>query len=190
MVRASIIEGGIPMVITADPGAMSLEAFLDNPPDRAEWIDNQIVTKSETTAKTGRIQAKLARYWGNYKDSSGQGGEVYTETACRTVGPVRCPDVAYLPADLVTQLGDFKVLPHSFPLIAEVISPTDAAEEVFTKVREYLDANGQEIWLIFPESRWLMIITVDSQRLLGVYETAATQTVLPGFSVSVGELIA
>ncbi|QZZ22303.1 Uma2 family endonuclease [Leptothermofonsia sichuanensis E412] len=86
------------MIATA-PQIVSLEAFLENPLERAEWVDGQLIEKSEMTAKTGRIQAKLARYWGNYKDSSGQGGEVYTETACRTVGRVRCPDVAYLPPD-------------------------------------------------------------------------------------------
>lgn len=168
----------------------SLEAFLENPPERFEWVDEKLVEKPQMTAKTGRIQAKLARYWGNYKDSSGQGGEVYTETACRTVGRVRCPDVAYLPPELVDQFGDFKVLPHSFSLIAEIISPTDEAEEVFTKVREYLDSNAKEIWLIFPESRWLMIITANSQQLLNDQEVATAQQVLIGFSLSVGELIA
>jgi Uma2 family endonuclease len=168
---------------------ISLEEFLENPPDRAEWINNQIITKAEMTAKTGRIQAKLARYWGNYKDSGGLGGEVYTETACRTVGRVRCPDVAYLPPDQVAEFGDFKVLPHSFSLIAEVISPTDIAEEVFTKVREYLESNGQEIWLLFPESQWLMIITAASQQLFGMDDTITSPLVLPGLTVVVGELM-
>lgn len=142
------------------------------------------------TAKTGRIQARLARYWGNFKDANEPGGEVYTETACRTVGRVRCPDVAYLSPDRVREFGDFKVLPHSFPLIAEIISPTDEAEEVFTKVREYLESQGQDIWLIFPDSQWIMIVTADSQRLLGLHENASTEKILPGFSIPVSELIA
>lgn len=178
------------MVITTPSEAISLEAFLENPLDRFEWVDEQLIEKSEMTAKTGRIQAKLARYWGNYKDSSGQGGEVYTETSCRTIGRVRCPDVSYLPPDLVAQFGDFKVLPQSFPLIAEIISPTDEAEEVFTKVREYLESSAQEVWLIFPESRWLMVITATSQALLNEQQMVTTQIALPGFSVAIAELIA
>lgn len=178
------------MVIASVPKPLSLESFLENPLERFEWVDENLIKKPEMTAKTGRIQAKLARYWGNYKDSSGQGGEVYTETACRTVGFVRCPDVAYLPPELVNQFGDFKVLPHSFSLIAEIISPTDEAEEVFTKVREYLDSNAQEVWLIFPESRWLMLITSESQQLLNETQTATSQKALPGFSLAVSELIA
>ncbi|WP_216634753.1 Uma2 family endonuclease [Gloeomargarita lithophora] len=167
-----------------------MEAFLENPPERYEWVDEKLVGIREMTAKTGRIQARLAYHWRSHMISSGQGGEIYTETACRTVGRVRCPDVAYLPPALVHEFGDFKVLPHSFSLIAEIVSPTDAAEDVFTKVREYLASNAQEVWLIFPESRWLMMITADSQRLLPESQNATTIKVLPGFSLPVGELIA
>ncbi|MEP0885988.1 hypothetical protein [Microcoleus sp. FACHB-SPT15] len=31
------------------------------------------------TAKHSRVQAKLARYWGNYKDDRSLGGDVYTK---------------------------------------------------------------------------------------------------------------
>ncbi|MBE9010782.1 Uma2 family endonuclease [Pseudanabaenaceae cyanobacterium LEGE 13415] len=168
----------------------SLEAFLENPIDRTEWIDGQIVTKPDMNAKTGRIQARLARYWGNYQESSQLGGEVYTETPCRTVSRVRCPDVAYLSPALVAQYGNFKVLPHSFLLIAEILSPTDEAEEVFTKVREYLSSQCQEVWLIFPESQYVLVITTENQVLKSLGETINTQKVLPGFTVSVDELIA
>lgn len=178
------------MVVTVKPQTLSLEEFLASPLDRVEWVDQQLVSKHDMTAKTGRIQARLARYWGNYNDSCNLGGEVYTETACRTVGRVRCPDVAYLLPDQVAEYGDFKILPHSFPLIAEVISPTDEAEEVFTKVREYLESQAQEVWLIFPDSRWVMTITATQQRLWQEPEELVTQAVLPGFRLSVADLIA
>ncbi|MBD1825295.1 Uma2 family endonuclease [Cyanobacteria bacterium FACHB-DQ100] len=174
----------------AAASSISLEVFLENPIDHAEWIDGQIFEKKEMSAKTGRIQARLARYWGNYQESSQQGGEVYTETPCRTVGRVRCPDVAYLSPALVAQHGNFKVLPHSFLLIAEIISPTDEAEEVFTKVREYLASQCQEVWLVFPESQYVLVITADRQVLKTLGETVTTQKVLQGFSVSVDELLA
>ncbi|WP_448379638.1 Uma2 family endonuclease [Gloeomargarita sp.] len=168
----------------------SLEAFLENPPERSEWVDDQLIAIPEMTAKTGRIQARLAYHWRSYMISSGQGGEVYTETACRTVERVRCPDVAYLPPAMVQQFGDFKVLPQSFPLLGEIVSPGDAAEDIFGKVKEYLESHAQEIWLIFPESRWLLIVTAEVQQLLSETQNAATLKVLPGFSIPVAELIA
>lgn len=87
----------------------SLEDWMRNPPEGTEWVDGKLVEKhpmewvdeklvekSGMTLKHSRIQSRLARYWGNYKDSSGQGGEVYTEVPCRTNKQGRYPDVAYL----------------------------------------------------------------------------------------------
>jgi Uma2 family endonuclease len=175
---------------TLTASEVSFESFLENPIDHNEWVDGQLVEKNGMNAKTGRIQARLARYWGNYQETSQQGGEIYTETPCRTVDRVRCPDVAYLSAEQVKEYGDFKVLPRSFPLIAEIISPTDQAEDVFTKVREYLASGCEEVWLVFPESQYVLVITSDRQELKGLSNTVSTQKVLSGFSVAVQELIA
>lgn len=170
---------------------LTLEDYMLNPPDKTEWVDGILVEKNGMTAKTGRIQAKLCYYWRNYILSGDRGGEVYTETPCRTVGRGRCPDVAYITPELLTQFGvNFTVLPQSFSLIAEIVSPTDRAEEVFAKVREYLESGCQEVWLIFPESQWVLVIAQQQQRLFNLGEVASTQIVLPGFSVSVDELLA
>jgi len=61
---------------------------------------------------------------------------------------------------------------------------------MLSKVKEYLESHAQEIWLIFPESRWLMIVTSEVQKLIPETQSATTIKALPGFSVSVGELIA
>lgn len=168
----------------------TLEDYMLNPPDNTEWVDGELVEKNGMTAKHSRIQARLARYWGNFMNSSQQGGEVYTEANCRTVERGRCPDVAYLTPDLVAQFGEFTVLPQSFPLIAEIISPTDKAEEVFTKVKEYLDSGCQEIWLVFPESQWVLVITKQQQKLFTLGDIVNTQIMLQSFSVAVDELLA
>lgn len=178
------------MLSAPNAPTVSLEEFLANPHDRTEWVSGHLIQKQAMTAKTGRIQARLAFYWRSHMLSSGQGGEVYTETSCRTIGRTRCPDVAYLTPDLVAQYGDFKVLPRSFSLVAEVISPNDEAEEVFTKVREYLASECEEVWLVFPDSQWVLVITSQRQELRGLEDIATTHHVLSGFSVAVKELIA
>ena len=168
----------------------SLEDYMLHPPDNTEWVDGQLVEKQGMTAKHSRIQARLAAYWINYKTSSGQGGDVYTGASCRTVGRGRCPDVSYLTPELVAQFGDFTVLPQSFLLIAEVASPDDSAEELFAKAREYLQSGCQEVWLLFPESQLILINAQQRWILFNPGEVVNTQTVLPGFSVAVNELLA
>ena len=181
--------------------SLSLEEWMQNPPKGTEWVDGKLIQKrllewsDEEAKETGmtlrhsRIQSLLSTYWRNYMNSSSQGGEVYTEVPCRTNKQGRSPDVAYLTPELLAQYGDCSVLPQSFPLIAEIISPTDKAEEVFTKVREYLESGCQEVWLVFPESHWILIITQEQQVLLSLSDVARTQAVLQDFSVAVDELL-
>jgi Uma2 family endonuclease len=168
---------------------VSLEDWLQNPPDETEWVDGELVAKDSMTLKHGRTQARLATYWTNYKNANHLGGEVCTETPCRTIDRGRRPDVAYLTPALLEQFGDFTVLPQSFPLVAEIVSPTDFAEDIFSKANEYLQSGCLEVWLILPESFWIIVVTQDTRSLFTKGETASTQSVLPGFSVAVNDLL-
>jgi Uma2 family endonuclease len=182
---------------------LSLEDWMANPPEHTEWVDGKLVEKypyfegdekliekSGMTLKHSRIQSRLARHWGNYLESSRQGGEVYTDVLCRTNKQGRFPDIAYLIPELLAQFGNSNVLPQSFPLIAEIISPTDVAEEVFGKANEYLQSGCQEVWLVLPESQWIVVITQQQRLLFTTGEVISTQSILQGFSMAVDQLLA
>ena len=122
--------------------------------------------------------------------SSSQGGEVYTEALCRTAKQGRRPDVSYQTPELVSQYAGATALPQSFSLIAEIASPDDSGEELFAKAKEYLQSGCQEVWLVFPESLWIIVITHEKHLLLTAGEVVSTQNVLKGFSVAIDELLA
>ena len=181
----------------------TLEDYMENPPDGMEWVDGKLIEKhpiardevglieiSNMTAKTRRIQSKLDYFWRSFMISSGQGGEVYVEISCRTAARARTPDVASITPELLAEYGEFSVLPASFPLLAEVVSPNDLAEDLLAKAKEYLEAGSLEVWLLFPKSSWVLVISQDNTVLFKSGETAKTQIVLPGFSVAVDELMA
>lgn len=168
----------------------SLEDFMANPPDHMEWVDGQLVEKMGMTLKHGEIQTNLSFFWKSYIISSGQGGKVYTDVPCRTNKQGRRPDVAYLTPELVAQFGDIATLPSSFPLIAEIVSPTDIAEELFLKAQEYLDSGCQEVWIVFPDSRWVLVMTQTQKLVFNAGEVVSTQVLLKGFSIPVDELLA
>ena len=182
---------------------LTLEEWMQNPPDGTEWADGKVIVKHPVefvngkvvgkpgmTAKTRRLQARLVRYWGIYMESSGQGGEVYVEVTCQTLKKGRIPDVSYITPELLAQVGEFSVLSQSFPLLAEIVSPSDFADDVFAKAQEYLDSGCLEVWLLFPKSSWVLVITQGEVVLFKPGEVAKTQVVLPGFSVAVDELMA
>jgi Uma2 family endonuclease len=176
------------MTITLDKKQLTLDDFIANPPDGKEWIDGNLVEKKGMTIIHSKIQARIARLWGNYSQETAQGGEVYVELPCATLRQGRRPDVCYLSQELVEQFGHNATLPQSPPLIAEVASPADSAEDLFAKASEYLASSCLEVWLVFPESQRLLIITETETLALQTTDIAMTQKTLLGFSLPLSEL--
>lgn len=169
---------------------LSLEDFIVNPPENQEWVNGQLMEKTGMTIKHSEIQATLVSDWKNYIKESGQGGKAYVELPCRTLRQGRRPDVCYLTSELVAEFGNATTLPQSPPLIAEIASPSDFAEDLFAKADEYLESGCQEVWLVFPQSRRILIITQNQTLAFHGDDIVTTQLVLTGFSVDLNELFA
>lgn len=165
------------------------ERNIINLPEHTEWVDGQFVEKNGVTFQHSKIQSRLDRAWGNYMISSGIGGEVCVEVSCRTQKQICRPDVAYITQELLEQFGEFNTLPQSFPLVAEVSSPTDLVENFFAKAEEYLAASCVEVWLIIPKAKYIFVITENQCIRFKSGEVAKTQLILTGFSVSIDELL-
>ncbi len=178
------------MAIATVTESFSLEDFMANPPDYMEWVDGELVEKTGITVRHSRIQSRLDCYWRNYITDCGQGGETVVELPCRTLKQGRRPDVSYLTARLLEQFGEAASLPQSPPLIGEIASPTDLAEDLFAKAQEYLESGCEEVWLVFPESRRVLVLTQSQTLGFKAGDVVNTQLVLKGFSVAVDELLA
>ncbi|ACK65385.1 protein of unknown function DUF820 [Rippkaea orientalis PCC 8801] len=176
------------MTITLEKENFTLEDFSLNPIEGKEWINGELVEKTGMTIKHSKIQAKLAYYWKNYSLESEQGGEVYVELPCITLRQGRRPDVCYLTPELVDQFSHQATLPQSPPLIAEIASPTDSAEDLFAKADEYLGSGCLEVWLVFPESNRLLIVTQTQTLAFHEPDEVSTQQVLLGFKLLLSEL--
>jgi len=168
----------------------TLEDWLEMPLENTEWVDDKLQEKSEVIMKHSGIQGNIYFYWRNYILSEGLGGKALVEVSCRTIDRGRKPDVAYVTPELLEQFGEPSAFPQSFPLIAEVISPTDYMEEAIAKSQEYLESGCEEVWLVLPEAKWVMIITKTSKQIFTSGDTVGTQKVLTGFSITVDELLA
>lgn len=194
MVNTAIAEPKIeskiePEVYVAISPTISLDEWAIAPPSGGqEWVDGNLKEKTGMTLQHSRVQGRVVRLWGNHSEDTKIGGEVYTEVPCRTLEQGRRPDVAYLTPDLLAQYGDLPTLPQSFPLIAEIISPTDIANDVFAKAQEYLRSGCREVWLVFGEERMLVVLTEDSRKIY-VADEVVTSLVLDGFSITVNTLL-
>lgn len=177
------------MAIANITETISLDDFTVNPPEGKEWVNGQLVEKTGMTIKHSRIQSRLDCAWRNYATTSGQGGETHVELPCRTKRQGRRPDLSYLSAELLEEFSDAAVLPQSPPLVGEIASPDDSAEGLFAKAEEYLESGCQEVWLVFPEGRRVLIVTAASMLAFNPGDVVSTQVVLPGFSVAVDDLL-
>jgi Uma2 family endonuclease len=103
---------------------------------------------------------------------------------------VRGPDVWYVSGGRVppndVPEGFWTIPPN---LAVEVVSPSETADEVREKVRDFLMAGTPMIWTVYPRSREVVVHTAD-----GLARTYAGEDVieypdmLPGFSCNVAEL--
>ena len=176
------------MTIALVKESFTLADFMANPPEGKEWVDGNLLEKTGMTIRHSKIQSRLARLWGNYLLESGQGDSVYVELPCSTLRQGRRPDVSYLVPELVEKFGNNATLPQSPSLIAEIASPTDSAEDLFAKATEYLESGCKEVWLVFPESNRLLIITPNQTLAFHSPDEVSTQVVLSGFRVLLNEL--
>jgi Uma2 family endonuclease len=166
------------------------------PPEDAlyEIIDNQYVELPPMSVYAGVIASRLARLLGTFADNH-ELGQVVAEVLFGLTPRARRkhrPDVAFVS---YRKWAKDRPLPTTDPwqvvpeLAVEVISPTDPAESVQTKVVEYLQGGVQLVWVVYPVLGW--ILSYESQqrvRGLTIADELDAEPVLPGFRLPLREL--
>jgi Uma2 family endonuclease len=95
------------------------------------------------------------------------------------------PDVSVLPRTRLTPQKDKYIL-GAPELAIEVVSPTDTVLRLKAKVDTYLANGSHSVWVVFPDSRSVMVYTSTSVRELKA-DQAIEEPLLPGFSVPVSD---
>lgn len=172
---------------------MTVEEFVQmtTPETEAyELVDGELFLLPRPTPLHAMILSRLVQSVWNYFDSTSVGAAIST-TDCRiSDNNVRRPDLSIFLGERWKQL-DLKKVPVPFaPDIAvEVFSPSEHVIDVNRKVRDYLGAGSQEVWLLDPENGELHVRTKGSIRILEGADTLES-ALLPGFSVAVETLLA
>ena len=137
------------------------------------------------------ILSTLLHLWAR----SGPRGVVGVESGFvlgRNPDTVRGPDVFYVRPARIPAGG----IPEAFweiapDLAVEVVSPTETAEEIREKIRDYLQAGTPLVWVIYPRTQEVVVHTPDGlARTLSIGDTLGAPDVLPGFNCTVAELFA
>jgi Uma2 family endonuclease len=104
----------------------------------------------------------------------------------------RRPDVAFVSSERwprhqpVPDVAAWPVVPN---LTAEVVSPTNTAEQVLAKVRDYFRTGVQLVWVVYPEDESVYVYTSRTAvRILDRTAELDGGDVLPGFRLALEEL--
>jgi Uma2 family endonuclease len=76
-------------------------------------------------------------------------------------------------------------------LVIEVVSPSDKAEDLDLKVRQYLTAGAKAVAVVYPRTRSIWVHRPEgSPHLLGIGGVLEIQDLLPGWSMAVADVFA
>jgi Uma2 family endonuclease len=149
-----------------------------------ELNEGELVTLTEPMPRHNRVRDNVARLMGNFVEER-KLGWVLLETGYQlTPETVRIPDVSFVPADRIRELDLDKRIQGAPALAIEVVSPTDLAEELTQKVKQYLAAGAKAVWVFYPKTREVQVFRSDGGSVVRhERETLEDPELLPGFSL-------
>jgi Uma2 family endonuclease len=159
-----------------------------------EIVDGQRVELPPMSADSQALASRLIRHLSNFGIERNI-GEAYTEILFKLPLPIdrnRKPDAAFVSyarwpkSQPIPPTNTWDVLPE---ICVEVVSPNDLADEIETKIDEYLRAGVRLAWVVYPRQERFYIYESASQiRRLTRSDTLDGGSVLPGFTLPLSEL--
>jgi Uma2 family endonuclease len=176
---------------------MSLhEIVLAPTKPETEWVRGRALQKVSPTYSHAALQRLLGTALGTWADDGGH-GRVGTEWRFRVAPPGQLvrplvPDVAYLAYETLSRDAspeEFEV-PLGAPTLAiEILSPDDRVRDVADKIETYLAAGCAAVLVALPAASQIEVHERSSTRVLRTGDVLEL-TVLPGFTLDVGDLFA
>ena len=166
--------------------------YLHLPNKQTELVRGKLVVREPPGYHHGLVALKIGRLLANYVHDHGLGVVVAAETGFKlfsTPDTVRAADAAFIGRDRAPDpppLGYPALAPD---LVVEVVSPSDRAGEVQSKVADWLNAGCRLVWVIDPGRLRAIVYRADgSVNLLSDADALQGEDVLPGFLCSLAEV--
>jgi len=160
--------------------------------EHKELVRGEVFESMPPSKEHGRIAlaiGSLLRLWAK----QGAGGQVGVESGfilSPDTSTVRAPDVHYVSDGRIGSDNESSAFWTIAPdLAVEVVSPSETAEEVREKVRDFLAAGTPLVWTVYPRTREVVVHTADGlARTYSADDILEHPNVLPDFSCKVVEL--
>jgi Uma2 family endonuclease len=149
--------------------------------ERYELDEGELIVTPSPAPRHSIVSFRLRRALTDFVQTHRLGvviGETDFRLAARTV---RAPDIAYITRDQMRGVDfDRAPIPGAPSLAIEVISPSNLAQDTRKKVRQYITAGSQAVWLVYPELRIVEIHDAAGIRDLTESEPISEERLFPG----------
>ncbi len=166
----------------------------ENEGKRFELSEGRLVEMAPAGLKHGGFALKLGRWIGDFVDKHQLGLVTAAETGFilftdeNGKDTVRAPDVGFISAARLPKELPDGFAPFAPDLAVEVVSPGDAADEIETKVVEYLKYGTRLVWVFYPKTKTVIVRTPSSVEHLDINGILDGGDVLPGFKLATREI--
>jgi Uma2 family endonuclease len=149
-----------------------------------ELNEGELATVTEPMPRHNWVRDTVARLMGNFVEER-KLGRVFLETGYQlTPDTVRIPDISFLPEGRVREIDLDTRIQGAPALAVEVVSPTDLAEDLTQKVKQYLAGGVKAVWVFYPKTHEVQVFRADGSFLVcHEPEMLEEPDVLPGFSM-------
>jgi Uma2 family endonuclease len=163
---------------------------------RLELVEGELIEMSPTGGEHGETTVDLTLLVGNFVKRNKLGRLSGAETAYilyqdpdLTIKPtVRAPDLGFVRLERAPKPFGPGFIPLVPDLAVEVVSPSERANDLVSKVRDYLHYGVRLIWIVYPEKRMVEVHSKGNYRQLFMKDMLDGEDVLPGFSLKVSDI--
>lgn len=151
-----------------------------------ELVEGELVERMPPGDEHGKLASLIAKFLWDFileNEVDGAAGVESAHILALNPDTIRSPDAYYnsLSHSGPVSEGVIRVAPE---IAVEVVSPSEAADEIEHKIREYLRGGTRLVWVIYPKTQTVHIRTATSVEVLDNDGVLTGGDVLPGFTLN------
>jgi len=101
---------------------------------------------------------------------------------------IRQSDISVVARERIRNTDPDNYVEGAPELAVEIVSPSDSAEDLEIKTKQYLQNGAQQVWILHPRTRTVHVFSGSDAIILNENQVLEGGRVLPGFAVPVASL--